>query len=597
MRKVALSEPQKADVSGIPAFWGEAPGLYTGALMFRVGQADETLARSGITHLVEHLAMFPIGRQPYAYGAFVDDTRTVFYARGEPYEVAEFLEATARNLRTLPFDRLVKERRVLRAELANHPGAHPLWRLRFGPSGFGLTAYDEPGLHWLPPDEIEAWSAAMFTRENAAMWFSSEPPADLELDLPSGQRMATPLAVTMQDIELPAYSCLSEQSGIGVSLLGERSAALSAGSRLLAERTKDLLRRELGLTYSVTDGYWRLNAGQAHLILQADATPGHAQPVLDAFLGVLDDLALNGPAEADLERHALLNERYLSEPQYLQTLLSSAASSELFGSTPQTLDDLISETNETTASEVASALRAVAPGAIMALPRGVCPDISHGTEYGASWDPEPVEGREAAVIIEGDHGLSIVTDRGEVTRVDFETADERSATLDAVLGTVSHEKVARVDLEAPGPAAAVHDLAARMLGSQRSIHAESALARILLEGEEPRILAWASWSQNRGLLALTDSRLVFVSAGPPHPYIHLEARELSAPKRKRGLRRGGLSLRSPEGTIEISAIAPRARAAEFAAELGTAPASLPSRPARPSRTGGLGSPAPCPETR
>ena len=538
--------------------------------MFRVGQADETLARSGITHLVEHLAMFPIDRQAYAYGAFVDDTRTVFYARGEPQEVAEFLEATARNLSALPFERLEKERRVLRAELANHPGAHPLWRLRFGPSGFGLTAYDELGLHWLPPDEIEAWSTSMFTRENAAMWFSGDPPADLDLDLPSGTRMPAPLAVTMPDIELPAFSCLSEQRGIGVSLLGERSAALSAGSRLLAERTRDRLRRDLGLTYSVTDGYWRMNAGQAHLILQADATPGHAQPVLDAFLDVLDDLASSGPAEADLERHALLNERYLSEPQYLQTLLSSAASSELFGSTPQTLEELISEIHELTVPDVASALGAVAPGAIMAVPRGVCADVTYGTEYGATWGSEPVEGREAAVIIEGDHGLSIVTDRGEVSRFEFETDQQRSATLDSVLGSVPPEKIARIDLDVPGRAAAVHELAARTLGSERSIRVETALARVLLEGEEPRILAWASWSESRGLLALTDARLLFVSADTGQLQIDLEAGAISAPKPKRGLRRGGLKLRSSEGTTEISAIAPRARAAEFAARLAPA---------------------------
>ena len=556
MTGVALSEPQQAEVAGVPAFWGDAPGLYTGALMFRVGQADETLARSGITHLVEHLAMFPIDRQAYAYGAFVDETRTVFYARGEPHEVAEFLEATARNISALPFERLSKERRVLRAELANHPGAHPLWRLRFGPAGFGLPAYDELGLHWLPPDEIEAWSKAMFTRQNAAMWFSSEPPADLDLDLPSGQRMPTPLAVTMPDIEVPAFSCLEEQSGIGVSLLGERSAALSAGSRILAERTRDRLRRDLGLTYSVTDGYWRLNAGQAHLILQADATPGHAQPVLDAFLGVLDDLALNGPAQADLDRHALLTERYLREPQYLHTLLSNAASSELFGRTPQTLDDLIAETNELTVPDVASALSSVAPGAIMALPRGVCADISHGTEYGATWGEEPVEGREAAVIFEGDHALSIVTVRGEATRVEFETPQERSATIDSVLRGVSPDKVAHIDLDAPGRAAAVHELAARTLGSKRSIRVENALARVLLEGESPRLLAWASWSKSSGLLALTDTRLVFVSADTGQLQIDLEVNDIAAPKAKRGFRGGQLQLLAANRALEISAIAP-----------------------------------------
>src|SRR5258706_11360274 len=57
----AMTEP--ADIAmhreireGVPVRWAQGAGDLTGALMFRVGFADETLILRGITHLVEHLS-------------------------------------------------------------------------------------------------------------------------------------------------------------------------------------------------------------------------------------------------------------------------------------------------------------------------------------------------------------------------------------------------------------------------------------------------------------------------------------------------------------------------------------------------------------
>ena len=54
----------RTEIDGVPTFWasgGNTDG-YRVALLFRVGQSDETLARSGITHLVEHLALHRVGQ-------------------------------------------------------------------------------------------------------------------------------------------------------------------------------------------------------------------------------------------------------------------------------------------------------------------------------------------------------------------------------------------------------------------------------------------------------------------------------------------------------------------------------------------------------
>jgi hypothetical protein len=57
MAERALPEVRRSEVGGVPVFWADAPRPYEVQLLFRMGRADETLATSGITHLVEHLAM------------------------------------------------------------------------------------------------------------------------------------------------------------------------------------------------------------------------------------------------------------------------------------------------------------------------------------------------------------------------------------------------------------------------------------------------------------------------------------------------------------------------------------------------------------
>ena len=64
--------------------------------------------------------------------------------------------------------------------------------LRFGPVGHGLIGYDEYGLHGVDGDAIAAWVGRCFTRQNAVVWLTGEPPETLSLELPSGERLAPP---------------------------------------------------------------------------------------------------------------------------------------------------------------------------------------------------------------------------------------------------------------------------------------------------------------------------------------------------------------------------------------------------------------------
>ena len=62
---------ERTDVDGLPVFWAPAPGVFRATLMFRVGIADEAPATRGITHLVEHLAMFGSTARTYEANGFV----------------------------------------------------------------------------------------------------------------------------------------------------------------------------------------------------------------------------------------------------------------------------------------------------------------------------------------------------------------------------------------------------------------------------------------------------------------------------------------------------------------------------------------------
>jgi hypothetical protein len=137
----------QTEIDGVPTFHAEVPGgpPMQAALMFRVGRADEALPRFGLTHLVEHLAMFAVGRVPFEANAFVDDTRAVFYALGQAGEVTGFLRSVCAGLESLPLDRLEAEKRVLETESSGNASSPEtrLLSLRCGPRGYGLAHYRE----------------------------------------------------------------------------------------------------------------------------------------------------------------------------------------------------------------------------------------------------------------------------------------------------------------------------------------------------------------------------------------------------------------------------------------------------------------------
>jgi predicted Zn-dependent peptidase len=70
----------RTELDGLPVIWADVPGHFTGALAFRVGRSDETLATGGLSHLVEHLALPTDRRRSVDFNGSVDGIETAFGA-------------------------------------------------------------------------------------------------------------------------------------------------------------------------------------------------------------------------------------------------------------------------------------------------------------------------------------------------------------------------------------------------------------------------------------------------------------------------------------------------------------------------------------
>jgi zinc protease len=422
---------RRTEVDGIPTLWTPAPGPLTGALHFRVGRVDEARPIAGITHLVEHLAFHELLDTQYEHGGFVDVGRTVFHASGHPHEVAEFLGRIVANLDALPLDRLEHERGVLVQE-ANERGAgsvdgHLRW-LRFGPVDHGIVDGAEVGLDWLGAEPVAAWRRTRFTRDNAALFFTGEPPADLRLPLAAGHRYPPVPAVPSPDIEWPAWTRW-DRDGVGMSLVGARSSGLSMLTWILERRLKRVLRHELGAVYDVSAAYDPITADDAHIFVYTECAPERAIVVRDAMASTLADLATAGPTEEELAREIDGFERQFLDPGAGVATLDIGVFDILHGGEVILPADAYARRRGVTieaARDVAATVRATA---LLASPTDAPPDgfralretsVSEvrGREIGRSGRHLPGRGPKERLII-GDEGVTLRYGDGTCTTVRY----------------------------------------------------------------------------------------------------------------------------------------------------------------------------------
>jgi len=250
---VGQAHIETTEIDGVTVLWAPDARRTAATIQFRVGRADEPFAQMGISHLVEHLALFPVGRRLYETNGSVDHIRTALYAAGTADENAAFLGDVCDHLAALPTKRLAHEERILRTEAAHRsPRLFDLllW-YRCGAAGFGKLGLAEFGLGQIDAATVTAWSREHYTTGNAVVWFAGELPATLRFGLPTGERRVTPDLVPIEPLPTPAWLPIPSP-GIGVGMVVPRSSAINMALRIVTYRLEQRLRYDLGKSYDIS---------------------------------------------------------------------------------------------------------------------------------------------------------------------------------------------------------------------------------------------------------------------------------------------------------------------------------------------------------
>jgi zinc protease len=596
---------ERLEAAGVPLFFEEGPEPAMASLMFRAGICDESAPRRGITHLVEHLAFFEVGRRDHPANGFVALSTCTFFARGTQAELQSFLTDVTGALANLPLDRVDAEKNVLQREAARDAGGvvDRLMAFRFGTRGFGGVDVAELGLRWLGADDVEAWGAERFTAANAALWFHGPAPPRLERRLPDGVRHPLPAADPLPGLELPAFVAQG-RGGVAASSLGERSWATTIAAGLVRERLHDVLRVRDALAYDVWTDYQPLGAIDAHVAWGSDCEDSEALRVAERLLDVIEEMADEGAGEERVEWAKGIAERgYRDDPDAARRELDRAALAELIGADWQTAEQELEELRALRAEEVRDVLRRANDDLVLVVPTDTpkprerfrplerAPRELPGRRFKAKALRQQAELRigeagitwrsgdthvsipadEVAAVIEGGGRLVVIgIDQSWVEIVPDELRD-------------GDEAAAAVEALSPGPLVPSDDMRAERV---RAVAEDKLTRRWLVSGElaalpdlleldeRPLTMAEAARGMRVGLLVLTEARLLWVFAGGLQKEELLrmpraEIRDAGVKRTLLGSKRLRVVLDGEQ--IEFEDFKPKERLGEFAAALSAPP--------------------------
>lgn len=410
---------QHGEIDGVPVLFAQHAGPMRAGLVFRVGVADETLGRAGITHLVEHLALHRHGLADYHFNGATKAAFTHFHVQGTEQEIVAYLHGVCASLANLPMERLDVEKEILRTEEAGRESSRlPLWR--YGARGYGLASYPEFGVPQLRVDDVRQWADAWFTRDNAALWVVGErPPSGLTLRLPRGARRPMP-AVTSALPACPAYFADGVGGMLVDAVVGDSGAARLYAGVLGRALFRDL-RQDGGYSYTATAGYEPRRDGFATVTAVADALPEKQDAVLGGFVDVLAALRAGRIEQADLDSVRAQADAALTAPDAMVKRLPGAAELLLAGRPPRSLDEQRAELWAATAVDLHAVAREAAGSALAQVPRGERLDWA-GYAEAPTHSSYTVQGQRFAAVnqdgtalVVGGEGVSLVTDDGPVT--------------------------------------------------------------------------------------------------------------------------------------------------------------------------------------
>ncbi|AWB86919.1 insulinase family protein [Mycetocola zhujimingii] len=281
--------------NGIRTYTLERPGTETGTLTFGVGMRDEPPTMAGVTHLVEHVILRLTHPVPDVHGGTVKEDSVEFFATGTADAVAYFLTTVASvisNLQRVTAEDLQLEKDIIEAEWSNafrfiSPG---LLANRFGARGLGAAALGAPTTEALSRTEVIAWAQHWLTVENAALSFTGEVPAALDVRLPSGPAVVhAPVPSARETPRLVT----SGKAGVAFSLIVPIELQAFVGAALNDELLTRLRHAE-GLIYSVNHFTTRIDDESSQLDLVLDPLDRNLVAALRAGVRAIKDVAESG---------------------------------------------------------------------------------------------------------------------------------------------------------------------------------------------------------------------------------------------------------------------------------------------------------------
>ncbi|QKE84973.1 hypothetical protein [Arthrobacter sp. NEB 688] len=409
---------RRTEVAGVPTLHRPGQGSRVSAgLLFRVGEADETLAVRGVTRLVEALVNPPGAPLPEPPGDGLGDVVTAVTAHGTADEVAARLAAAVRALRALPVHRL----EAARAEVLGHDHARApdVGRLsamvRWGARGRGLRAYPLVGLPALDAEVLDVWSQVAFTRENAVLWWDGPLSPHVDLPLPSGERQPLPDAppvTTASPAWFPDPAPLVHLTG-----LVPRGAAALAHQRVLERALHEEL-VEPGLAPGVEVRTVPHDARTALVTVTVPASPGREDALAGGVVDALERVRRRRLDATDRALVEALAQECESAPP--QDALAARAADLLLGRDTEPADDDPAALRAVTPAEIRAVAEALHASALAQVP-------GTGLDW-AGWSAVPatssaaVTGREhaaragdRATLLLGPEGTSLRTRAGVVT--------------------------------------------------------------------------------------------------------------------------------------------------------------------------------------
>ncbi len=336
-------------------------------LFFRVGQADETLATSGWTHLIEHSALHDWDDPRLAFNASVGLFTTRFDLDGETDAVLEHLTRLTTWLAEPDLSRLDHEAKVLRAESEQRPfsAAALNFDWRFGARGPGLTHYRELGLGRAEPHAIREWAARMFCADNAVLAVDSPLPDSFSLPLVRGERRPAVLP------DVAAIALPGGYRGPG-GLVGSGTVARGFASPLAAEvlsrSMTETFRHEQGAAYAPWANIERVNADASLIFAGTDLSGDGAAGAGSAFIQMLWRLGQDGPPDRMLDDMRTMRMRQMRDPQAAPGVAWAAAVAVLSDSDVLTYEEAAEGLDAVTATEIAQVIGQYHRSLVLGLP-------------------------------------------------------------------------------------------------------------------------------------------------------------------------------------------------------------------------------------